>query len=237
MKTHLKIKPEHFCPRAVVCGDPQRAKLISSFLEDPIKVGENREYHSYLGRFNETPILISSHGVGAPGAAICFYELMEGGVKSIIRVGTAGGLSKETQIGDLVLASGAIRKNGVANELLPVEFPAFSDMELTLNLKNQLETHSIPYHVGIVASSDLFYPGVLDPQLELYQRCGAIAIEMECATLMVMGLSKKVKTASILALDGNPLEWKSGYYDPDDDRLAAAKDSAIRASLNVLSRS
>ena len=65
---NLKIDPNKLSDRVIVCGDPNRAKKIADLLEEPCLLAENREYHSYTGKWNGKEIAVVSHGVGAPGA-------------------------------------------------------------------------------------------------------------------------------------------------------------------------
>ncbi|HAQ06082.1 MAG TPA: hypothetical protein DCR24_00520, partial [Bacillus bacterium] len=81
--TNLKVDPERLPERVIVCGDPNRAKKIASLLTGYSLLAENREYHSYIGQWNGQDVAVVSHGVGAPGAAVCFEELIMGGAKYI----------------------------------------------------------------------------------------------------------------------------------------------------------
>jgi uridine phosphorylase len=220
--------------RVLVCGSPERAALVASRLTGSRALAKNREYHSYLGEHRKTPILVTSHGVGSAGAAICFQELIDLGAQVMVRVGTCGGLTDDSKIGDLVVATGAVRKDGVSVQMIPAEFPALPDLRLTLELQRLLS--SAKARAGIVLTGDVFYPGLLDTQLELYKRAGVLAAEMECATLFVIGHLRGVRTAAVLAVDGNPLKWKEGQYDPTADRLNQSIDVAIQAALDVLSQ-
>ena len=49
-KPHIKLSPDARFQRAIVCGAPERAKLISTLMEGSIELAKNREYHSYIGK-------------------------------------------------------------------------------------------------------------------------------------------------------------------------------------------
>lgn len=127
MLPNLKIDPEQLPKRAIVCGDPKRAARIAELLEESTLIAENREYHSYKGKWNGTEVAVVSHGVGSPGAAVCFEELAKGGVKTIIRVGTAGSYQKEIEPGSLVISAAAVRQDGLTSQLVPPGFPAVAN--------------------------------------------------------------------------------------------------------------
>ncbi len=100
---NLKLASDCLPERVIVCGDQARAKIIAELMDNPTKLGENREYHSYSGSWKGTKVAVVSHGVGAPGAAVCFEELIMGGAQTIIRVGTAGSYQKGVQPGSIVI--------------------------------------------------------------------------------------------------------------------------------------
>ena len=142
LKPHIKLAPDTRFQRAIVCGAPERAALIASQMEGSVELAKNREYHSYLGRHQGVDVLIMSHGVGAPGATICFQEMMDVGVKSIIRLGTAGGLQDESRIGDIAVATSAVRQDGTTALMVPAGFPAVADPEITAALAGAVKVAS-----------------------------------------------------------------------------------------------
>jgi uridine phosphorylase len=235
MKPHIHLSESSDYSRVLVCGSPDRALLFSSFLANAKPVAKNREYHSYLGQFEGKPILVTSHGVGSAGAAICFQELIDVGAKSIIRIGTAGGLYEKTKIGDIVVATAAVRDDGVSGKMIPVGYPAVASLEIAASLMTDLASAQVEYRDGIVLTSDLFYPSHLgNSDLELYSKAGVVAVEMECSTLFVCGSLRQVRTGALLVLDGSPLKWSEGHYDPNPNRLKASFETCVRAALTTL---
>ena len=233
-KPHIKLSPDTRFQRAIVCGAPERAALIASQLKDSSELAKNREYHSFIGKHQGVDVVVMSHGVGAPGATIGFQELIDVGVKSIIRVGTAGGLQDDAKIGDLAVATAAVRQDGTTAMMVPVGFPAVADLEVTTALSMALEKSGKKVHQGIVVTSDLFYPALMENDLAKFRSANAVAVEMECAALFVTGTLRKVRTGSVLALDGNPLRWDQGVYDPHSNAMDLAIRAAISASLDAI---
>jgi uridine phosphorylase len=231
---HLRVAPEDLCENVVVCGDPARAKHIASFMDQPRLVGENREYHSWMGTFGGHKIAAVSHGVGAAGAAICFQELIDLGAKRLIRVGTAGALQDDLEVGDAVVATAAVRLDGVSHMMVPPEFPAFADPALFQRLRHRCASGFSRTHTGVILTTALFYGSLLPDHLALYQQAGVLAVEMETSALFVIGALRKVETACVVVLDGNPRRWKEGMYHPDGQAMARGTDAAIRAALEAL---
>lgn len=234
MHAHIQLKEDSRHARVLTCGAPERAARIAEFLQDAKPIAKNREYHSYLGKYEGQDILVISHGVGAAGAAICFQEVINAGAKIMVRLGTAGGLQDSSQIGDLVVATAAVRQEGLTPQMVPLNFPAVPDLSLTQELLTQTQASGGRFTSGIVVSSDLFYPGLLDGQLALYRDAGAVAVEMEFSALFVIGSLRKIKTAGIVALDGNPLKWNEGNYAPGSTVMKDAIERAIPVALKTL---
>lgn len=235
MKSHIQLKPQaEDYTRAIVCGSPERAEYFSKKLSNTKILAKNREYHSYIGSFEGQSILITSHGVGAAGAAICFNEMIDVGVQKIIRIGTGGALQDHLKIGAIVLPTGAVRCDGVSSLMVPVGYPAIPSPKLNHSLSTILNQNSTPHEAGILLTSDLFYPGVLDQNLELYSKAGVSAVEMEVSTLFVIGSLRKVETAALIVLDGNPLKWKEGQYDPSPDKLKSSMDICFETAVRAL---
>lgn len=233
-KPHIHLEPSPRYARVITCGSPERAARFAEKLSNPQPVAKNREYHSYLGQHQGKDILIISHGVGAAGAAICFQELIDVGAQAIVRIGTAGALADELGIADVVVATSAVRKDGLSHQMVPAPFPAVADFELCGGLIQSLRAKGWTGKAGTVLTSDLFYPGLLDGELELYKNARALAVEMEISALYVVSQLRGVRAAAAIVLDGNPLKWKEGHYDPRPERLAASMDLCLQGALDAL---
>lgn len=231
-------------PRVIVCGDPARADRIAERLDEPsIVLSHKREYRALRGAYKGEMITICSHGIGAPGAAIAFEELVAAGARSIIRVGTCGGLQPDIQPGHVIVASAAVNNTGYGRETIPDGYPSTADIFLTSHLwrsvHKNLQTNTQRTTLGFVLSRDAFYAGVAAPAAPHYRtlsEAGVLAVEMECAALFLVGSLRKVATAAILAVDGNVLETSESMdiYTPGRDIVQQAVDFAAQAALDTL---
>lgn len=222
------------------CGDPDRARKISGYLKSVEELSHNREYHAYNGEFEGLPVTVCSHGVGAPGAAIAFEELIAAGATTIIRVGTCGGLQPDIVEGDLVVASAAVQNTGYGLENFPQGYPASADPKTILALKHSTEEAGLPMHTGLVLTHDVFYvseavPGHAPDYLKL-SKARVLAIEMECATLFQIGNLHGIRAGVILDVDGNVLQSAESFdtYAPDREIVHQAVETAIQIALNSL---
>ncbi len=223
----------------IVCGDPDRATQISRRLTEATLLSDRREYRIFKGLYEQRPITVCSHGVGAPGAAIAFEELITAGAQRIIRLGTCGGLQPDIKSGHLVIATAAVQNSGYGREMVPSGYPAVADPQLILALQEAAQVGNHPHTTGLVLTRDGFYGGVAAPAVPDYQVMSAAnvqAVEMECAALFIVGSLRAVRTAAILAVDGNVLGSAETMdsYKPHQDIVASAVDSAIEIALLAL---
>lgn len=235
----LRARVGELPKRALVVGDPVRAARAAERLEDARQLGANREYHIFTGSHRGVPVTIASHGVGAAGAAVCFEELCRAGVTRIIRSGTAGGMQPDILDGALVVATGAVRADGVSHQLVPTEFPALATPRLTLALEDAAARSGLTVRSGVVVTGDLFYPSdvIVGIDLPMWQRAGAVAVEMEAAALFVVAALHGVEAGALFAIDGNPLAKRDESmdgYDPYREVVTRAVDAALDAALDVL---
>lgn len=235
---NLKLTSDCLPERVIVCGDQARAKIIAELMDNPIKLGENREYHSFLGSWNGIKVAVVSHGVGAPGAAVCFEELIMGGVQSIIRVGTAGSYQKDVQPGSLVISTAAVSCDGLTKQIMPPGFPAIADRTIVEALIHAASTNeedlSVSVKEGMTLTLDAFYSGVLEFPHQLYKKAGVAAVEMENSALFVISSLKGVKAGAILAIDGFADAELREEYNPHNEVVGRAVNAGMKVALDAI---
>lgn len=235
----LRARVSDLADRALVVGDPGRAARVAEQLDDVRQLSANREYHVYAGSYRGVRVTVASHGVGAAGAAVCFEELARGGVTRIIRSGTAGGIQPEVVDGAIIVATGAVRADGISHQLVPSEFPAIATPELTIALRAAAEQTGLRTHSGIVLTGDMFYPSdvIVGIDHQMWQRAGIVAVEMEASALFVIASLHGIEAGAVFAIDGNPLAAKNDSmdgYDPYREIVTQAVDGALTSALDVL---
>ncbi len=236
-----RIPVAELAPNVVVVGDPERARAVGERLEGATQIASNREYLSIGGTYRGVPVTVVSHGVGGPGAGVAFEELCRGGARRIIRAGTAGGLQPDVGDGAVVVATAAVREDGVSDLLVPPGFPAVADARLTIALEDAARSAGVGegrLHRGVVHSNAAFYShDVLGSRLELWQRAGCVAVEMEAAALFVIAGLHGVAAGAVLAIDGNPLASDDAAmegYDPFRDVVRDAVAAVVTAALEAV---
>lgn len=181
---HIGAQYGEIAQTVIMAGDPLRAKFMAEhYLENPALFNNVRGMLGFTGTYKGKPVSVMGHGMGIPSIGIYTYELFNFyGVKTIIRIGSAGAYHKDLQIGDLVLAMGACTdSNYAAQYQLPGTFAPIADFDLLKTAVGTCEKLGYRYKVGNVVSSDVFYSD--NPQGDKWMKMGVLAVEMEAAAL------------------------------------------------------
>lgn len=229
---------------AILAGDPGRIQGIAQGMERPRYLGSNREYTSYLGYLAGQPVVAMSHGIGGPSTAIAVEELAQLGVTTMIRVGTSGGMQQQVRAGDAVIVQAAIRQDGTSREYLPVEYPAVADFQVTAALQKVALREKVPHHIGVVQCKDSFY-GQHAPQRmpvgdELLSKWrawiqgGALASEMETATLFVVSSVLRVRAGAVMLCIWNQERDQAGLPHEECHDTQGVIDLAIGAVAELI---
>lgn len=183
---HISAEKGQFAKTVLMPGDPLRAKFIAeNFLTEPVLVNNVRGVQGYTGAWKGVPVSVMASGMGMPSIGIYSWELYNFyEVENIIRVGSAGALSDELNVMDIVIGQGACTTSRyVENFALPGSYAPIADFTLLSAAVGCAHDAGIAVHVGNLLSSDNFYsrPG-LDTNAA-WKAMGVMAIEMEAAAL------------------------------------------------------
>src|SRR5437016_3848333 len=119
MPIHVRAEPGEYAEACLLPGDPLRAKYIAeTYLDNAVQRNAERGMLGYTGEFEGRPVSVQSTGMGCPSAAIVIEELVQLGVKRLLRVGTCGGLQNDLALGDLIIALSAIPADATARHLV-----------------------------------------------------------------------------------------------------------------------
>lgn len=229
---HILAEPGDVAERVIVAGDPARVRQLSEYLEGARLVNENRGFLVYTGEWRGTPVTVATHGIGAPSATIVFEELIMLGAKVMVRLGSCGGMLGEMEIGDVVIPTGAsYGLGGTIWSYAPFDCTAaVPDYEVLGRLVSEAERHGLKYFLGPIVSSDSFY-GEGEEYIRKWIERGMIAIEMEAASLFVLGRLRGIKTGAMLLVSDN---IKEPGKMATAEELRDAVDRASRAVFDAI---
>ena len=206
----MSADPIHLHPtaplaeRVLLPGDPGRAlRLAQALLREPRMFNHHRGLWGYTGAAaDEKPLTIQSTGMGGPSAAIVITELATLGARRLIRVGTCGALDPTLELGELILAREAIARDGTSRAL-GAGSRAIPHPELT----DSLAAVDDNLRQGPIVTTDLFYDS--NGREDQWASEGALAVEMESATLFTIARSKRLEAASLLIVSDLILPTRS----------------------------
>jgi DeoD family purine-nucleoside phosphorylase len=181
--------------RVLLPGDPGRALLLAqALLSEPKMFNHNRGLWGYTGEARDgRPLTIQSTGMGGPSAAIVIAELATLGAMTLLRIGTCGALDEALALGQLLVATEALAADGTSRALGAGDRVA-GDPEMIDRL---LRAAGDGGRSGPVVSTDLFYDGA--PGAEKgWRAAGALAVEMETATLFALAQRRGLRAGSVL---------------------------------------
>ena len=229
---HLRAEPGAYADACLLPGDPLRAKYIAeTYLADVEQANAERGLLGYTGTFEGTRVSVQSTGMGCPTATIVAEELIMLGVKTLIRVGTCGGLQPDTKLGDIVLALSAVPADSTAMHLVGNEphcpTASWSLVHEAVHVARHTDQE---LHIGPIVSSDLFY-NPDDGQYERWSKRGVLAVEMEAAALFTVAALRGVESACFLCVSDIVVEGE--FTRISDDELRAAVDRMTRLALDV----
>ena len=181
---HIGAKYGEIAETVIMAGDPLRAKFMAdNFLENPVQFNNIRSMLGFTGTHKGKRVSVMGHGMGMPSIGIYTYELYNFfGVKTIMRVGSAGSLREDLKLGDLVLAMGACTDSSYGMQFeTPGTYAPIADFELLRGAADACDRFGYKYMVGNVMSSDIFYHD--NAHNDKWINMGVLAVEMEAAAL------------------------------------------------------
>ena len=219
----LNTEPEAIARVVLFPGDPLRAKMLAErYLENPVQFNEIRNMLGYTGIYLGRRISVMGSGMGIPSAAIYAHELFTlYGVESILRIGTTGGLPDEVRPRDLVIAmSASTNSNFYTQYEFPGTLAPTADFGLLRSAVGHAQARELPFHVGSVFSTDMFY----DRSTAINEKCrdlGMLAVDMETAGLYWEAMACRKRALSILTVSNHMF---TGEETPAEERQNAFTD-------------
>jgi DeoD family purine-nucleoside phosphorylase len=227
----LHLKPAApLAPRVLLPGDPHRALAVAQdVMEAPRMFNHHRGLWGYTGTAADgLPLTVQATGMGGPSTAIVVEELIRLGARTLIRIGTCGALDPALELGGLVVSSAAVADDG-ASRSLGAGGIVHADGPLTAALGG-----AAGIRPTTTATSDLFYDERPDT-IGGWRAAGAVAVEMEAATLFALGARRGARTACVLGVtdllaDGAPRRLDREEIDALGLRLGQVGYAALAAA-------
>jgi len=238
---YLRCGSEDVGRSAVLVGDRGRVLLAAELLDDAVILNEDRGLTTATGYHQGERITVSAFGMGAPIAAVVMHELADLGVQRFVRLGTVMTVGT-TELGEFVVAHGAVRGESTSASYLPVEFPAVPDFALTRHLEQAVTDAGLATRCGIYATFDGFYTEMFETghgtrtvadRYATLASAGVVAADMETSALFVAARALRVAAGSLCLAS---VSGVSNAKMPHADRVAA-EGALLRAGFAALAAS
>lgn len=226
---HINLLDENlgFGKTVLMPGDPLRAKYIAeNFLDNPVLINNVRSINGYTGYYNGVKVSVMASGMGVPSIGIYSYELFKlFGVQNIIRIGSAGAISKDVKLRDIVAGMGACTNSnfqlqyGLKGNLAPI-----CSYELLKVAKETACEMNISMPVGNLFSSDTFYDDTTPATS--YSKIGCLAVEMEAAGLYLTAMRLGMRALAICTISDL-------VYEPYDSLSAKEREQSFTQMMEL----
>ncbi len=166
---------------------------------------------------NDDGVTIINFGMGSPNAATIMDLLTAVTPKGVLFLGKCGGVKKSTEIGHFILPIAAIRGEGTSNDYLHPMVPALPSFKLHKFVSDKLRAAGLEYRTGVVYTTNR---RVWEHDLKYHEQLRemtCIAVDMETATLFIVGHKNQISRGALLLVSDRPTT-PEGVKTEDMDR-------------------
>lgn len=230
---HISAKKSDFAKTILMSGDPKRSKYIAEkYLTDAVLVNDVRGVQGYTGYYKGKKVSVMAHGMGMSSMSIYVHELYAFyDIKNIIRIGSCGGLTKDMEIGDVVVATSAYTPSNIGKRLYKqLKFVDATECLLD-TAKKVTKKLNKPIKYAKALTSDVFdlYG---NENMKKYTKKGCEVAEMEIYALYLLAKKFNKSALSFLTVvDNGLLNKEMTAYERErslDDMITCALETAIK---------
>jgi len=175
----------------------------------------------------DTDTIVTRCYFGGPNIAALVEELSAFGVHEFVLWGYCGGISNDITIGDLLIAKGALRQDGVSYHYLDnADDFVFTDWFQAWHEK----AGAFSIRPAMIWSCDALYRETKN-KISSFRKMGIHGVEMETASFYAVCKAKKLKGIAFLVVSDRFMQnrWQPGFFE------ASFKDGARRMSNFLIS--
>lgn len=234
--------PTFDCARGVLLLPFGRRSYLPAIVEEwdgeQVSLDETTDRIVYRLRGSPTPVTLMYSGMGSPAAANALEMASANGARRVVVFGACGGIDVGVGVGDLIVATGAVRGEGTSDYYAPPEFPAGFDLDLSARLwQGASDGYEGTCHRGVVYTTDAGYR----QGPEVYERFAGLilGVESECAAVAVAGARLGLEVAALLFCTDNPAlasEADRQYSGLADVRVCRAFEAGLAVVIDALAR-
>lgn len=181
---------------------------------------------------NSNGLTIINFGIGSANAATIMDLLVAKNPKGVLFLGKCGGLKRSTEIGHFILPIAAIRGEGTSDDYMPKEVPALPSFKLHKFVSEKLIARKLEYRTGVIYTTNRRV-WEWDTSFKSYlKKLSTIGIDMETATLFIVGLVNQIPRGALLLVSDMPMVAE-GIKTTNSDRMVTENYSNLHLQLGI----
>lgn len=154
---------------------------------------------------NSSGLSIINFGIGSANAATIMDLLSARQPKGVLFLGKCGGLKDSTEIGHFILPTAAIRGEGTSNDYFPPEVPALPSFKLHKFVSEKIIEKDTEYRTGVIYTTNRRVWEWDNDFKKYLSKVGAIGIDMETATMFIVGYANQIARGALLLVSDLPM--------------------------------
>lgn len=196
--------------------DDDPAAQVAARLDDVELVGRSGMFTTYSGAYQGAQVSVLSGGSGGPEIELALMELFEHtDADTYVRVGGSGGMHPSVRPGDVVVATGVVRDEGLTAAYVPATYPAASAPEVVLALAQAAADLGVSHHLGLTRSTDSdfvgggrpaargFFPTAHLDAVDSWSRVGVLNGDRESAAIVTLAALYGLRGGSVCSVADN----------------------------------
>lgn len=181
---------------------------------------------------NQDGVTLVNFGIGSPNAATVMDLLIALDPVGVLFLGKCGGLKKSTEIGHFILPIAAIRGEGTSADYFPPEVPALPSFKLHKFVSEKIMERGLEYRTGVVYTTNRRVWEHDQPFLERLKQLTAIGIDMETATVFIVGHHNGIPRGALLLVSDVPVT-PEGVKTEESDRLVTRDWAEVHLQIGI----
>ena len=233
--SRLGVRPGAFGEVALVPGPRDRAAKLRRALRDPRRTLAFQDYEMHTGALGARRVTVGNGGRYSADTAITTELLCAGGVETLVRVGSCGSLQHTVKLGDIVIATGAVRGDGASPRYVTEssgaeDFATLPHPRVVEALARAADSLKAPVHHGQVFTTDALFRETPEFLAGL-ERQQITAIDMVTAAFLTVARFRNARAGAILAVSDECLTGRLGFRHPSfleaEERIAEIALKAV----------
>ncbi|PKL88913.1 MAG: AMP nucleosidase [Ignavibacteriae bacterium HGW-Ignavibacteriae-2] len=181
---------------------------------------------------NDQGLSIINFGMGSPNAATIMDLLVARNPEGVLFLGKCGGLKQSTELGHFILPTAAIRGDGTSKDYMPRDVPALPSFKLHKFVSDKIIAHNVEYRTGVVYTTNRRL-WEWDEKFKRYLRkLGAIGIDMETATVFIVGYANQISHGALLLVSDLPM-IPEGVKTEESDKLVTSNYVDLHLQIGI----